>query len=451
MDAVFDYLVIGAGPAGLQLGYYLKRNGRQFLILERGEAPGTFFKTYPRHRFLISINKVNTGHTNPELNLRWDWNSLLSDSPELRFARYSQEYFPHPDDLCRYLADFADHYQLPIRFGTDVRRVSREGGLFIVTDATGQRYTARCLVLATGPARENLPPIPGLELCETYAGHSTDAAEYRNQRVLIVGKGNSAFETADRLTGTAAVIHVLSPHPLRLAWETHYVGHLRAVNNDFLDTYQLKSQNAVIDATVDWIEKDNGRYQVQISYSHANGQTRLLNYDRVIACTGFRFDDSIFDDSCRPDTVFNGKYPAQTTSWESTNVPGLFMAGNLMHACDYKQTMSGFIHGFRHNIQTLSVLLEERYHGREWPHVSLSATPQAVLAKVMDRLNSNAGLFLQPGFLADVLVVDEASGQARYYQEMRRDHLPDSFIGQEPHYYVVTLEYRSAPWRPVRH
>ena len=26
-------------------------------------------------------------------------------------------------------------------------------------------------------------------------------------------------------------------------------------------------------------------------------------------------------------------------------------------------------------------------------------------------------------------------------QEMRRDHLPGSFVGQEPHYYVVTLEY----------
>jgi hypothetical protein len=43
---------------------------------------------------------------------------------------------------------------------------------------------------------------------------------------------------------TAAVIHVAGPHSIRMAWRTHYVGHLRAVNNNFLDTYQLKSQNA---------------------------------------------------------------------------------------------------------------------------------------------------------------------------------------------------------------
>lgn len=436
-----EYLVIGAGPAGLQLGYYLKKNGRNFLILERGDAPGTFFQTYPRHRVLISINKPNTGHADPELNLRWDWNSLLSDNPDLRLTRYSGAYFPHPDELRRYLAEFAVSCQLPVRYRTEVRRVSREGDLFVVTDAEGGRYQARCLVVATGPARECLPDIPGIDLCDTYGRHSIDASEYRNQRVLIIGKGNSAFETADHLTSSAAVIHVLSPHSLRLAWESHYVGHLRAVNNNFLDTYQLKSQNAVIDATIDRISRADGRYLVDIRYSHANGQAKRLTYDRVIACTGFQFDDAIFDDSCRPETVLNGRYPAQTTAWESTNVPGLFVAGHLMHACDYKRTMSGFIHGFRHNIATLSALLEERYHGREWPHEVLPATPEAVLGKVMARLNQSSALFLQPGFLADAVVIDEATETARYYPEVRRDHLEHTGVGRSSHHYTVTLEY----------
>jgi cation diffusion facilitator CzcD-associated flavoprotein CzcO len=35
-----DYLVIGAGPAGLQLGYFLDRAGRDYLILEAGGVPG---------------------------------------------------------------------------------------------------------------------------------------------------------------------------------------------------------------------------------------------------------------------------------------------------------------------------------------------------------------------------------------------------------------------------
>ena len=38
----YDYLIIGAGPAGLQLGYFLRKLGRDFLILETGDSAGTF-------------------------------------------------------------------------------------------------------------------------------------------------------------------------------------------------------------------------------------------------------------------------------------------------------------------------------------------------------------------------------------------------------------------------
>src|ERR1700737_1869602 len=97
-----DYLVLGAGPAGLQLGFFLQQANRDYLILEAGSTAGTFFRTFPRHRRLLSINKVHSGWTDPEVRLRVDWNSLLSDIPELRFARYSERYFPIADDLVRY-------------------------------------------------------------------------------------------------------------------------------------------------------------------------------------------------------------------------------------------------------------------------------------------------------------------------------------------------------------
>jgi thioredoxin reductase len=74
-----DYLIIGAGPAGLQLGFYLQQRGLNYLILEGSDKPGHFFEHQPRHRQLISINKKYTGYEDPEINLRWDWNSLLSD------------------------------------------------------------------------------------------------------------------------------------------------------------------------------------------------------------------------------------------------------------------------------------------------------------------------------------------------------------------------------------
>ena len=59
MKKDFDYLIIGAGPAGLQLGYYLEKNNRDYLIIERNDSAGAFFKDMPRHRFLESMARTS--------------------------------------------------------------------------------------------------------------------------------------------------------------------------------------------------------------------------------------------------------------------------------------------------------------------------------------------------------------------------------------------------------
>ena len=82
-DTKKDYCVIGAGPGGLQMGYFLQRANRDYIIFERSNTTGSFFVKYPRHRKLISINKIYTGKTNKEFNLRHDWNSLISDDESL--------------------------------------------------------------------------------------------------------------------------------------------------------------------------------------------------------------------------------------------------------------------------------------------------------------------------------------------------------------------------------
>lgn len=441
MTTTLDYLIIGAGPAGLQLAYFLGQHGRSYLVLERKRRAGAFFETFPRHRTLISINKVHTGTEDPDANLRWDWNSLLSDDPSLRFSRYSDRYFPAADDLVRYLADFAERYRLRIAYDTPVTRIAKSDGLFVVGDGRGTEHRAKRLIVATGLFRPFVPDFPGADLCETYNTHDIDPARFTNKRVMVVGKGNSAFETADHLSEAAAVIHICSPHSVKMAWQTHYVGHLRAVNNNFLDTYQLKSQNTVIDGAITRIERAGTQLLAHIAYSHAQGQTTARQYDHIILCTGFRFDDSLFEESCRPKLAIRDKFPDQTVEWESVNVPDLYVAGTLMQACDYKKTMSGFIHGFRHNIQALSRLFEHKYHHRTWPHQTLPARPDAVLDRIMGRLACGAGIFLQPGVLQDVVVIDESAGKARYYEDMRADYIPASFVAEAAHYYTVSLEY----------
>ena len=90
-----DYLIVGAGPGGLQLAYYLQKNGRSYTVLER-ETIGLAFQQYPRHRKLISINKVFTGEGHPEFNMRHDWVSEriahlttpCSNSPYLRTTEF---------------------------------------------------------------------------------------------------------------------------------------------------------------------------------------------------------------------------------------------------------------------------------------------------------------------------------------------------------------------------
>jgi cation diffusion facilitator CzcD-associated flavoprotein CzcO len=178
--------------------------------LEAGSAPGSFFSTFPRHRELISSNKRYTGSDDPEFNLRMDWNSLLSDDPALRFTSYSERYFPPADDLVRYLGDFAAAFRLRVQYGIRVTRITRNG-CFRATDERGNSYEANRLIVATGVSKPYIPPIPGIETAELYNTVSVNPQDFADQRVLIIGKGNSAFETADNLIETAAVIHVAGP------------------------------------------------------------------------------------------------------------------------------------------------------------------------------------------------------------------------------------------------
>jgi len=434
-DEPLDYLVIGAGPAGLQLGYFLGKAGRSYLILEAGPAPGTFFQTFPRHRKLISINKKHTGWEDPELNLRMDWNSLLSDDPALLFTRYSDRYLPAADDFVRYLADWAAAWRLRIAYETRAERISRDPDGFQVTDGHGNVHRARRLVVATGVSLPNVPPIPGIETAELYGDHDIDPAAYTGKRVLVIGKGNSGFETADNLIETAAVIHISGPHSVKMAWRTHFVGHLRAVNNNLLDTYQLKSQNAVLDGDIKNITRQpDGTYLVTVSFVRAGEVTKDIPYDRVIVCTGFRLDASIFDASCRPELMINDRFPALTPAYESVNVPGLYFAGVVTQSRDFKHGTSGFIHGFRYGVRALHRILEERYHGAEWPGRPLAAEPEALADAVLERVNRSSALWQQFGLIGDVIVLDGRGG-ARYLEEQ-----PVDYAGPNEHF-TVTLEY----------
>ncbi|MFE4016979.1 NAD(P)-binding domain-containing protein [Streptomyces sp. NPDC059101] len=440
MTEPIDYLVIGAGPAGLQLGYFLEKTGRDYLVLEAEDVPGAYFRRFPRHRQLISINKPHTGWSDSELNLRMDWNSLLSDDPELRFTRYSEEYFPNADLLVDYFADFAAQTGVRIQYGIRVTGITRDGH-FHVSTQDGTTFQARRVVVATGLALPYVPDIPGIELAESYNDVSVDPHEFNDQRVLIIGKGNSAFETADNLIAHAAIIHVLGPKPLTFAWRTHFAGDLRAVNNNFLDTYQLKSQNLVMDATIDRIERHGAEFHVTQRYLR-RPKVMTHVYDRVIVCTGFKMDTTIFTDSARPRLALNDRFAEITPAWESTTVPDLFFAGTITQVLDRRKYTSSVLHGFRYSTRALHRFLEQRYEGLTWPGQDLPADASAVADAVLARINRSSGLWNQFGFLGDVLVLhDDGTSRLREEVPVELAHRPEFGAGQD--YLIFNVEYGS--------
>lgn len=441
------YLIIGAGPGGLQMGYFLKKAGLDYLILERNEVPGSFFSKFPIHRQLISINKKYNYFEEQEFNWRHDWNSLLSDDPTLRFTRYSDDLFPDANVLVEYLRDYATRNDLDIQYGAEVTNVAKEGGQFTVSLRDGATLTCEVLLIGTGPVSGVVPDeIEGIEHTTPYSEQSLDLEFYKNKRVGILGGGNSAFESANYLAGSAAFVHVLTKHPLKMAWDTHFVGDLRAINNNLLDMYQLKSLHAVISPTIRKIERlSDGQLRTHHSYDYPRsskpGTLELTrDYDVIINCTGFNWVPGFFDESTRPDVKAKGKYPLLTSTWESQNVANMYFIGGAMQAIDRKSA-SGFIHGFRYNVRALSNLLKQRYEGMDLPSIDREHFDlNDFLDAMYERLSLTAGLFQLYGFLGDLILF---SKDLRSYKEIRElpvQHIQDIIPGDQ-HALQLTLEF----------
>jgi thioredoxin reductase len=433
------YLIIGAGPAGLQLSYYLQQAGADYATLEREASPAHFFRKFPRHRRLISINKVHTRSADPEIRLRWDWNSLLSDSPELLFPRFSAEYLPHADDLTRYLEEFQRAYGLNVSYGVTVEGVERAGDGFLV-HTPGAVFRAQCVVVATGWGKPYVPAIPGIEHAVGYEDMQVDPQAFDDHRVLIIGKGNSAFEAATPLLGHAAMVHLASRRPLRLAWNTKHPGDVRGQYGALLDSYQFKTLHSVLDCTIDEIRRVGDHFEALITYTHADGERAVLEYESVLRCTGFRMDTAMLDGTCRPEMVNDGRLPALRPDWQSTNVDGMYFAGTIAQARDFKHASSPFIDGFRYNLRVLAAILRERYEGIPLRCDLVTAEPDRLTSLALDRVNWSSALWTQFEYFCDVLLLDDRTGQVAHYKDLPEDYAVSRFSDVQ-HYYTIGLRW----------
>ncbi len=72
----------------------------------------------------------------------------------------------------------------------------------------------------------------------------------------------------------------------------------RALNNDLLDTYQLKSLDGFLELDLNKINitKINNKYYLSVMDIDGKHQNQInnLGYDFVIRCMGFKFDFDLF-------------------------------------------------------------------------------------------------------------------------------------------------------------
>ncbi|XP_072276265.1 FAD-dependent oxidoreductase domain-containing protein 2 [Pyxicephalus adspersus] len=481
-----DYCILGAGPGGLQIAKFLEDSGRDYVVFERNHGPGSFFYKFPRHRKLISINKQYTGRKNKEFNLRHDWNSLLSKDERLHFGHYSHEFLPHADDMVKYLQNFSTG--IKVRYGTDIKNIRIETNLeawnghrFVLLDQTGQEHECNVLLVASGLSLPNIVDFPGAEYTEGYEAVSVDPHNFTGQSVLILGRGNSAFETADNILGYTNFIHMLGRSRVRLSWSTHYVGDLRAINNGLLDTYQLKSLDGLLEGDIsDLALVRDGSGKLYVTHKHylkkdnisTNNDTFLQTvlpkdyldnfaardpYDRVIRCLGWKFDFSIFDKSVRLKSDLKKKYPLLNMNYEARHTQGLFVVGTASHSIDFRKSAGGFIHGFRYTARSVHRLTENRYHNIPWPstHYPISQ----LLNILVKRMNEGSGIYQMFEILADFILLGEDANTFEYLEEVPVGILPmlEKNTGRKvysPGFFVLIMEYGknfSGPDKDVFH
>lgn len=181
---VVDVVIVGSGPSGLSAGLVAHRAGIDYLLLEQGTLAETVRK-YPRHKVLFAEPL-----TMPLYGDLW-----VSDASK--------------ESLLAIWEGVIARTGLRVSTGKHVRRITRETDLFVIEtdDAT---HRARAVVLALG--RRGTPrrlDVPGEDL-PTVFYDIAEMSDFAGRRVLVVGGGDSAIESALGLANQAGTSVTLS-------------------------------------------------------------------------------------------------------------------------------------------------------------------------------------------------------------------------------------------------
>ncbi|KAK3033862.1 hypothetical protein RJ639_032767 [Escallonia herrerae] len=184
-------IIVGAGPSGLAVSASLKESGVPSLILERSDCIASLWqqKTYDRLKL-----------------------HLPKQFCELPLLCYPENFpkYPSKHQFISYLEGYARHFGIEPKFHQVVQKAEFEFGFWRVKTQECD-YVSRWLVVATGENAEPvIPEIPGIERFRGTVVHTSgyrSGSGFKNQRVLVVGCGNSGMEVSLDLSR-----HNASPH-----------------------------------------------------------------------------------------------------------------------------------------------------------------------------------------------------------------------------------------------
>ena len=317
-----DALVIGAGQAGLAVGYHLARRGLRFLLVDAAPEIGQSWAT------------------------RWDSLRLFTPAeysalPGMAFPAAPGTY-PGKDQVAGYLKAYAARFDLPVMPDTRVQHVEKDGRLFRVATSQGTLW-ARQVVVATGPFQQ--PAIPGAagglapEVTQLHSSGYRNPADLPSPdagKVLVVGAGNSGLQIALEVARTHQVHLAVGTRPKTVSqrplgrdlfwWLTKSGAVTRPATSPVAAWFRKRGRDLVIGTT--WDDVDAAGIRVHPRLTATDGSIARLSdgsavddIAAVVWATGFRPDYSWLE----APGVWDGH--RVTHHRGATAVPGLWFIG----------------------------------------------------------------------------------------------------------------------------
>lgn len=313
----FDVAVVGAGQAGLAMGYFLAQQGRRFVMFDSADSVGSAWRD------------------------RWDslvlFTSRRYDSlPGLTFPGDLDGY-PTRDEVVAYLQQYAAFNELPIEFNSPVQSLAERNGAFVV-ESPDRVIEADQVVVATGPFQvPNMPIVSGQLAPDVFQTHS---AGYRRPsdvpegEVVVVGGGNTGFQIAKELSASHRVHLAIgsrqTPLPQRflgrdLFWWLTKLGVLEKTVDSRIGR-RARDRDTLIGSSSRELKR---RYGVGLKPRVVGASGRTLSFadstelevDAVIWATGYRPDHSWMEAAVM-DSEGNIRHRRGVT-----DVPGLYFLG----------------------------------------------------------------------------------------------------------------------------